>query len=77
MWEAFEKHFYQVGLPRGCSGKESACQCKKCKTPVGSLGWKDSLEWEMVTLSSILVWEIPWAEKPGGLTVHEVAKTQT
>ena len=31
----------------------------------------------MVTLSSILIWEIPWAEEPGGLTVHGVAKTQT
>ena len=25
------------------------------------------LEKEMVTLSSILAWEIPWTEEPGGL----------
>ena len=31
----------------------------------------------MATCSSILVWEIPWTEEPGGLTVHEVAKSQT
>ena len=31
MWEALEKHSYQVGLPRWCCGKEPACQCKKCK----------------------------------------------
>ena len=33
----------------------------------GSLGWKDPLEEEMTTLSSILAWEIPWTEMHGGL----------
>ena len=32
-----------------------------------SLGWKDPLEWEMATHSSILAWKILQAEKPGGL----------
>ena len=32
-----------------------------------SLGWEDPLEKEMVTHSSILAWEIPWAEEPGRL----------
>ena len=31
------------------------------------LGWKDPLENEMATHSSILAWEIPWTEEPGGL----------
>ena len=31
-----------------------------------SLGQEDPLEKEMVTHSSILAWEIPWAEEPGG-----------
>ena len=31
-----------------------------------SLGWEDPLEREMVTHSSILAWEIPWTEEPGG-----------
>ena len=31
------------------------------------LGWEDPLEEEMATHSSILVWEIPWTEEPGGL----------
>jgi len=31
------------------------------------LGWKDPLEEEMATHSSILAWEIPWIEEPGGL----------
>ena len=37
------------------------------ETWVRSLGWEDSLEKEMATHSSILVWRIPWTEKPGGL----------
>ena len=36
------------------------------ETEVQSLGWED-LEKEMATHSSILAWEIPWTEKPGGL----------
>ena len=37
------------------------------ETWVQSLGWDDSLEKEMATHSSTLVWKIPWTEKPGGL----------
>ena len=37
------------------------------ETRVQSLGQKDALEKEMATHSSILAWEIPWTEKPGGL----------
>ena len=32
-----------------------------------SLGWKDPLEEGMATHSSILAWQIPWPEEPGGL----------
>jgi len=32
-----------------------------------SLGQEDPLEKEMATHSSILAWEIPWTEHPGGL----------
>ena len=34
---------------------------------VQSLGWEDPLEKEMATHSSILAWEIPGTEEPGGL----------
>ena len=30
-------------------------------------GQEDPLEKEMATHSSILAWEIPWTEEPGGL----------
>ena len=34
---------------------------------VQSLGGDDALEKEMATHSSVLAWEIPWTEEPGGL----------
>ena len=34
---------------------------------IQSLGWKDPLEKERAAHSSILAWEIPWTEEPGGL----------
>ena len=37
------------------------------ETYVLSLDWEDPLEKGMVTHSSILAWEIPWTEEPGGL----------
>ena len=33
---------------------------------VRSLGQEDPLEEEMATHSSILAWETPWTEEPGG-----------
>ena len=32
-----------------------------------SLGWNYTLEEKMATHSSILAWNIPWTEEPGGL----------
>ena len=37
------------------------------KMRVRSPGWEDPLEKEVTTHSSILAWEIPWAEEPGRL----------
>ena len=37
------------------------------ETWVRSLGQEDPLEKEMATHFSILAWEIPWMEEPGGL----------
>ena len=52
-------------LPRWLSGKESACNAGDEGLIPGSQ--EDSLEKEMATHSSILAWEIPWTEEPGGL----------
>ena len=48
----------------------------KQETWVRSLGREDSLEKEMATHSSILAWEIPWTEKPGGLQFMRLQKNQ-
>ena len=52
------------GFLDGSDSKESACNAGD----EGSiLGREDPLEKGMTTRSSILVWEIPWTEEPGGL----------
>ena len=56
-----------MGFPGGTSGKESAYQCRRHEMWVQSLGREDPQEEEMTTHSSILAWEIPWTEEPGGL----------
>ena len=50
-----------LGLPRWLSVKESTCQSSR------SLGGEDLLEEEMAIHFSILAWETPWTEEPGGL----------
>ena len=57
---------YPSELPWWLSGKESACQGRRCGIDQ-SLGWEDSLEKKMATHSSILAWEMPWTEELGGL----------
>ena len=43
---------------------------------VQSLGWKDPLEKEMATHSSILAWKIPGTEEPGELQKTESDTTE-
>ena len=50
-------------LPLWPISKESTCQCRRLQ----SLGWEDPLEEELATRSSVLAWEIPWTEEPGGI----------
>ena len=42
-----------------------------------SLGWEGPLEKEMETHSTILAWEIPQIEEPGGLQSMRSQKSQT
>ena len=46
------------------------------ETQVQSLGQEDPLEKEMATHSSILAWEIPRMEKPGGLQSTGLQESQ-
>ena len=50
------------------SGKESICNAGDTGLiPGDPMDPEDPLEKEMATDSSILSWEIPWTEEPGGL----------
>ena len=52
------------GLPSSSDGKESTCNAGDLRlTPCQEY----PLEKKMATHSSILAWEIPWTEEPGGL----------
>ena len=44
------------------------------ETQARSLGQEDSLKKEIATYSSILAWEIPGTEEPGGI-VHRVTES--
>ena len=47
------------------------------ETQVPSLVQEDPLEKKMATHSSVLAWEIPWTEEPGGLQSVGSSKSQT
>ena len=57
-----------MGFPGGSVVK---IPLAKQEAQVRSLGWEDPLQKEMATHSSILAWEIPWTEEPGGLQSME------
>ena len=44
---------------------------------VQSLGWKDALEKEMATHSSILVWKIPWTGSLAGCSPRGSKESDT
>ena len=56
-----------LGFTGGASGKNLTCQFRRHETWILSLGWKEPMEEEMTTHSSILAWRIPGTEEPGGL----------
>ena len=60
----FVKQLFHKDFPSGSEVKNPPAMQE---TKVQSLGWEDPLEKEMATHSSILAWEIPWTEEPGGL----------
>ena len=64
-------NYRTIALISHASGSLVAQRLKRLppmrETRVQSLGREDPLEKEMVTHSSILAWEIPRTEEPGGL----------
>ena len=47
------------------------------ETWIPSLGWENPLEREMANQCSLLAWEIPQTEEPGGLQSTESQKSWT
>ena len=67
-----------VGFPGGSAVKSLPAMRETQQGPwVRSLGQEDPLKKEMATYSSIIAWEIPWAEEPDGLQSMGLQKTQT
>ena len=56
LWASQVAQWYRIHLPMQ----------EMPETQVQPLSQKDPLEEEMATQSSILAWEIPWTEEPGG-----------
>ena len=56
-----------MGFPGATAVKNRPVMQETQETWVKSLGGEDPLEEDMATHSSILAWEIPWTEQPGGL----------
>ena len=70
-----QKSILQKGFPGGPSGKESTCQCRRCKRRVSwiqinclipELGRSLTVENEVATHFSILARKIAWMEEPDG-----------
>ena len=57
----------ETDFPGGSDGKESACNAGDW---VQYLGQENLQEEEMLTLSSILTWRIPWTEELGTLQTN-------
>ena len=47
------------------------------ETWVRSLGWENPLEKQMARHASILAWEIPWTEEPGGIQSMGLQESDT
>ena len=55
------------GFPGGSGVKNLPAMQEMREMQLQSLSWEDPLEEERAPHSSILPWEIPWTEEPGGL----------
>ena len=65
-WCIYET-FLPWSLPWWLSGKDSACQCRRCWRCRFKTGSRRSPGGGHGNYSSILAWRIPWSEEPSGL----------
>ena len=66
-----------MGFPSDSAVKNPPAMQEAQETWVQSLGREDPLEKEMTAHSSILAWEIPWREEPGGLQSMGLQESDT
>ena len=67
-WDLYHRYFKRNKAATNSVGaSQVALRLPMQEIQVQSLGWEDPLEKEVVIHSSILAWEIPWTEEPGGL----------
>ena len=59
--------FTYMGFPGGSVVKNLSANARNMGLIHGSGRFPDSLEKEIATHSSILAWNVPWTEEPGGL----------
>ena len=66
-WTQLSRHtFYHHEWPLVVAQHQRICLPMQYMW-VQFLGWEDPLEKEVATHFSVLAWEIPWTEEPGGL----------
>ena len=53
----------KMGLPWWLSGKESTCQCRRCRFNL----WIRKIHWKKKWQPTRVVWEIPWIEEYRGI----------
>ena len=64
------KNIFSVGFPSISGVMNPPVHLPMQEMRVRSLGWKDPLEKEVATHSSVLAWRNPWIEEAGGARVH-------
>ena len=72
----FNGFYHAMGSPGGSMVKNPPAISLQ-EMWVQSLDQEDLLKKEMATHSSILAWEIPWTEEPGGLYLVGSTKSWT
>ena len=75
-YERYITEWEKQGLHRWLRGKNLPDNAEDTGDVVSIPGSGRSLEKEMATHSSILTWEIPWTEEPGGLQFMDKNKLQ-
>ena len=75
--EAWQAPVHGVAKSRTRLSDFTSLVAKLVKNPPAMQGWEDTLEKEMATHCSVLAWEIPCTEEPGGLQSKVSQESET